>query len=101
VAAYGEVWREKRRAAELLKVEGWQYLQRCGKYLQVDVPKDKPEEYYRMAFPLFAAEVENMIAKEVSEYLGALDPSIAQARKASEQLLQTMVEEATKKLRSP
>src|SRR6266545_4472628 len=32
VANYGEIWREKRRAAELLKVEGWQFFQLCGKY---------------------------------------------------------------------
>ena len=32
VANYGETWREKRRAAELLKVEGWLFLTKCGKY---------------------------------------------------------------------
>lgn len=32
VANYGEVWREKRRAAELLKVEAWQFFQLADKY---------------------------------------------------------------------
>ena len=32
IAQYGDTWRDKRRAAELLKVEGWLFLHRSGKY---------------------------------------------------------------------
>ncbi|MCL4705831.1 DUF4231 domain-containing protein [bacterium] len=32
VANYGEIWRKKRRAAKLVKVEGCQFFQGCGDY---------------------------------------------------------------------
>lgn len=44
IANYGEVWRDKRRAAELLKVEGWQFIQLVGKYEPVD-GKDATKSY--------------------------------------------------------
>lgn len=72
VANYGETWREKRRAAELLKVEGWQFFQLCGNY------QDSPG--HKDAFPRFAAAVENMIAKEVGQYLAGFDSSLAQSK---------------------
>jgi Protein of unknown function (DUF4231) len=65
VANYGEVWREKRRAAELLKVEGWQFLALAGKY----EPKPPSTKDHATAFPKFAAGVEELIAREVGEYL--------------------------------
>jgi hypothetical protein len=89
VANYGEIWREKRRAAELLKVEGWQFLQRCGKY--------QIYKTYEVSFPVFAAEVENMIAKEVGEYLGVFDPSLAQARQTAAQVLNDLIEDVRKR----
>ena len=61
MANYGETWSEKRRAAELLKVEGWQFFQLCGKY--------DSEGSHERAFPRFVGEVENMIAGETGEYL--------------------------------
>jgi hypothetical protein len=93
VANYGEIWREKRRSAELLKVEGWQFLELCGKYAL--------DKEYKIAFPRFVSEVESMIAREVGEYLGAFDPSLAQARKAAESLLSAISEEATRRIRAP
>ena len=77
VANYGETWREKRRSAELLKVEGWQFLELSGKY--------QPDGAYKAAFPRFVAEVESMIAAEVGEYLAGFNASLAQARKGSEE----------------
>jgi hypothetical protein len=67
VANHDEIWREKRRAAELLKVEGWQFFALCGKY--------KDDGIYEKAVPRFAAEVETMIAKEAGEYLAVFSPS--------------------------
>jgi hypothetical protein len=93
VANYGEIWREKRRSAELLKVEGWQFLQLCGKY--------QPDKDHNSAFPRFVFEVESMIAREVGEYLGAFDPSLAQAKKAAESTVNAVAEEATKRIRQP
>ena len=93
VANYGEIWREKRRAAKLLKVEGWQFLQLCGKY-QLDME-------YKVAFPRFVAEVETMIATEVGGYLAVFDTSLAQARKASEEIVNAIVEEVKKRMAKP
>jgi signal transduction histidine kinase len=90
VANYGETWREKRRAAELLKVEGWQFLQLCGAYQQ--------DQDYRTAFPRFASAVESMVAKEVGEYLAQFDSSVDQARTAAQELTAAIVDEARRRI---
>jgi hypothetical protein len=90
VANYGETWREKRRAAELMKVEGWQFFQLCGKYQNYGS--------HEKAFPHFATEVENMIAKEVGEYLAAFDPSLDQARQHAATIADAIVEKVKKRL---
>jgi hypothetical protein len=106
VANYGEIWREKRRSAELLKVEGWQFLQLCGKY-ELDKEHKKPSgendlsKGYTFAFPRFVLEVEGMIAREVGEYLGVFDPSLAQAKKAAADVFTAITEEATRRIRQP
>jgi hypothetical protein len=106
VANYGEIWREKRRSAELLKVEGWQYLELCGKYEVGKEFRQPSGEYelskgYTFAFPRFVSEVESMIAREVGEYLGVFDPSLGQAKKAAETLISAIAEEATRRIRVP
>jgi hypothetical protein len=67
VANYGEVWREKRRAAELLKVEGWKFFQ-----LAADEYRDKT---LQAAYSQFAARVEQLIAKEIGEYVDVFEPT--------------------------
>lgn len=57
---WGAIWLEKRRAAELLKVEGWLLLHNGGRY------KGQTEAN---AFPEFVSEVESQIAAEVGEYI--------------------------------
>jgi len=77
VANYGQVWLDKRKAAELLKVEGWLFFQQAGKY------KGKsPAERY----PEFAAEVERMIAEEVGQYVTRFQPSVEQAQQTATQI---------------
>ena len=93
VANYGEVWREKRRAAELLKVEGSQFLQLSGKY--------QSDGDLKVAFPRFVNEVETMIANEVGEYLKGFDPSVAKAQEASAEVLAAIVAEAKKRIGNP
>ena len=90
VANYGEIWRDKRRSAELLKVEGWQFFQLCGKY--------KDEEDHKMAFRHFAGEVEDMIAKEVGEYFAVFDSSLAQSKAVAEKILVDVSVDVRKKL---
>jgi hypothetical protein len=57
---WGGIWLEKRRAAELLTIEGWLFLQRAGAY-QNKVSAD--------SFPEFVTEIESKIAAEVGEYV--------------------------------
>jgi hypothetical protein len=64
VANYGQIWLEKRRAAEILKCEGWLFIQRADKYAG---------QTFQIAAALFAAEVERQIAKEVGEYVANFD----------------------------
>jgi hypothetical protein len=56
---YGEIWREKRAAAEVLKCEGWRYFQLVGKYKMAD---------HTTAFQEFATAVEDMIEREIKDY---------------------------------
>ena len=67
---WGSIWLEKRRAAELLKVEGWLFLHRAGSYLKGEGPG---------AFHDFVAKVESQIASEVGEYV-----TVAQKARDSE-----------------
>lgn len=90
IANYGEVWREKRRAAELLKVEGWQFLELSGKY--------QSDNDLKVAFPHFVNEVETMIATEVGEYLKSFDPSVAKAQEAAAEVLAAIISEAKKRM---
>lgn len=57
---WGNIWLEKRRAAELLKVEGWLFLHGAGSYKEGDRAG---------SFPKFVTEVESQIAAEVGEYV--------------------------------
>lgn len=99
VANYGEIWREKRRAAELLKVEGWQFIQLCGKY-EPATPSASVKASYELAYPRFAADVEAMVAREVGEYLSMFDPSVEQAKKAATDVMTAITDEAVKKIKT-
>ncbi len=58
---FGERWRHYRRAAELLKSEGWQFFQKSGRY--------QAYERHEQAYPLFAAQVEVIAQQEVEVYI--------------------------------
>ena len=62
---YGEIWREKRKAAELLKIEGWRYFQLAGPYRKAT---------HKVAYPDFAANVEVMIEREIKDYVVVTQP---------------------------
>ncbi|HXD32227.1 MAG TPA: DUF4231 domain-containing protein [Pyrinomonadaceae bacterium] len=57
---WGAIWLAKRRAAELLKVEGWLFFHGGGPY---------KEELVAKRFSDFVTEVESKIAAEVGEYV--------------------------------
>jgi hypothetical protein len=58
---YGERWRHYRRTAELLKTEGWQFLQLTGYY--------RRPATHAAAYPLFASRVEDILQQDVDAYI--------------------------------
>lgn len=58
---FGDRWRNYRRTAELLKVEGWQFFQLSGPY--------RRRESHSHAYPKFAARVEEIIQRDVQIYI--------------------------------
>jgi hypothetical protein len=64
---FGEIWREKRAAAELIKIEGFRFFQLTGDYNQ----KGKT---HADLYPRFAAKVEDIIAGEIKDYVIAVKP---------------------------
>lgn len=64
---FGDIWREKRAAAELIKIEGFRFFQLTGDYHQAG--KSHADLYAR-----FAAKVEDIIAGEIKDYVIAVRP---------------------------
>jgi len=64
---YGAIWREKRAAAELIKSEGFSFLQLVGEYEKFQSHKD--------AYKLFASNVERLIRSEIKDYIVAATPN--------------------------
>jgi hypothetical protein len=69
---YGERWRHYRRTVELLKAEGWRFLQFGGGYADFVGHAD--------AFPVFAGRVEELIGSNVETFVTEL----ARERKETE-----------------
>lgn len=69
---YGERWRHYRRTVELLKTEGWKFLQRGGGYADFASHAD--------CFPVFAGRVEDIISSDVETFVTEL----ARERKETE-----------------
>jgi hypothetical protein len=59
--SFGDIWREKRNAAELIKSEGFSFFELTGAY----------EKYpsHEAAYKQFAANVEVLIRSEIKEYV--------------------------------
>jgi hypothetical protein len=72
---YGERWRHYRRTAELLKTEGWQFLQLTGHY--------RRHLAHASAYPLFASRVEDILQQDVDAYITtvAAEPADKQPNK--------------------
>jgi hypothetical protein len=61
---FGDIWREKRMAAELLKSEGFCFMQLTGTYAQFKTHQE--------AHKLFAQSVEDLIRHEIKDYIVAV-----------------------------
>lgn len=59
---FGDRWRSYRRTAELLKTEGWLFLQLSGRY-------GANGSTHAEAYPTFALRVEELIQSDVDRYL--------------------------------
>jgi hypothetical protein len=66
VFGFGDIWREKRMSAELIKSEGFSFLQLTGGYAQFKTHQD--------AYKLFAQNVEDLIRHEIKDYIVAATP---------------------------
>jgi hypothetical protein len=62
---FGERWRHFRRTAELLKAEGWLFIEGGGRYKVHQHKKD----FHNRFFPVFATKVEEIIRRDVEVYL--------------------------------
>lgn len=92
IANYGEVWADKRRASELIKVEGWQFFELAGKY--------KSYNSHNEAYERFVSEVEDMIAREVGEYFAVFTPSLQRSADDAEQITAEIMTAVKGKLHS-
>lgn len=63
---FGDIWREKRAAAELIKSEGFSFFELTDRYSQFKTHQD--------AYKLFTENVENLIRTEIKEYIVAVGP---------------------------
>ena len=63
---WGDIWREKRMAAEVIKSEGFSFLQLTGGYAQFKTHQE--------AYKLFAQNVEDLIRHEIKDYIVAVSP---------------------------
>lgn len=61
---YGDRWRNYRRRAELLKIEGWQFFQLSGSYRRYDS--------HAHAYTRFSSRVEEIIQEDVQVYITEL-----------------------------
>jgi hypothetical protein len=66
VFGFGDIWREKRMSAELIKSEGFSFLQLTGGYAQFKTHQD--------AYKVFAQNVEDLIRHEIKDYIVAVTP---------------------------
>jgi hypothetical protein len=56
---YGDTWRLKRRAADLLLAEGWRFFQKSGEY----------STGHKTSYPLFVARTEEIIERAIDDYM--------------------------------
>ena len=64
---FGDIWREKRAAAELIKIEGFRFFQLTGDYHQ-------SRKSHADLYPKFAARVEEIIEREIKDYVVTVKP---------------------------
>lgn len=62
---FGERWRHYRKTAEMLKTEGWLFIEGAGRYRK----EQHRRNFHDVFFPVFATKVEEIIQHDVEVYL--------------------------------
>jgi hypothetical protein len=62
---FGERWRHYRRTAELLRIEGWLFIEGAGRYKE----HQHRDHFHDRFFPVFATKVEDLIRRDVEVFL--------------------------------
>jgi Protein of unknown function (DUF4231) len=65
---WGDRWRHYRRTAELLKIEGWLFIEGGGRYKG----QQRRHDFHERFFSLFASKVEDLVRHDVDVYLSRI-----------------------------
>jgi hypothetical protein len=65
---WGDRWRHYRRTAELLKIEGWLFIEGGGRYKG----QQRRHDFHERFFSLFASKVEDLVRHDVEVYLSRI-----------------------------
>jgi hypothetical protein len=65
---WGDRWRHYRRTAELLKIEGWLFIEGGGRYKA----HQQRHDFHERFFSLFASKVEDLVRHDVEVYLSRI-----------------------------
>ena len=87
---YGESYRRYRNSAEGMKIEGWQFFQLSGPYSGAKDHND--------AYPTFAANIENIIQKDVEGYVSQTSQTEAQLKERTQATIERNIALADKNL---
>jgi hypothetical protein len=85
---FGERWRHYRKTAELLKTEGWLFIEGAGRYRQ----QQHRTKFHDVFFPVFATKVEEIIRHDVAVYLTQIVQEKPEDRDEEEQEMKRVAE---------
>ena len=80
---FGDRWRHYRRTAELLTMEGWQFIEKAGRYRE---KRDhRLARFHDHEFSRFATQVEQLIRMDVEVYLSRIVQERTEAERDEEE----------------
>jgi hypothetical protein len=86
---FGDRWRHFRRTAELLKTEGWLFIEGAGRYKA----QQHLAKFHDRFFPVFATKVEEVIRRDVEIYLTRIVQERPEDKDQAEREIQSYLEE--------
>jgi hypothetical protein len=86
---FGERWRHFRRTAELLKTEGWLFIEGGGRYKT----HQHLANFHDRFFPFFASKVEELIRRDVEIYLTRIVQEQPEDKDQAQRELQSYLDE--------